>query len=153
MQRFLRLHRPWLVKSIESDSKEFEQSYDTCLSFSTTIVRNHRYVIEHYSHTGESMYPPIVAIRGSHLAISRDFVPIYSHHLSAVIILFIIGLLKPGLRADMMGEIRGSLEVFRAVAQPDHDMYARVGPKGYGVIRSMIQVRRHTNDWRCARSM
>ena len=74
---------------------------------------------------------------------SRDFVPIYSHHLSAVIILFIIGLLKPSLRSDMMGEIRGSLEVFRAVAQPDHDMYARVGPKGYGVIRSMIQVCPH----------
>ena len=67
--------------------------------------------------------------------------PIYSHHLSAVIILFIIGLLNPSLRADMMAEIRGSLEVFRAVAQPDHNMYARVGPKGYGVIRSMIQVR------------
>ena len=53
MQRFLRLHRPWLIKSIESESKEFEQSYDTCLSFSTTIIRNHRHVVEHYSHTGK----------------------------------------------------------------------------------------------------
>jgi hypothetical protein len=53
MQRFLRLHRPFLIRSIESEEREYQMSYDTCLEFSKAIIRNHKYVIDRYSMTGE----------------------------------------------------------------------------------------------------
>lgn len=52
MQRFLRLHRPFLIKSIESEDREYRLSYETCVDFSKAIIRNHKYVLERYAMTG-----------------------------------------------------------------------------------------------------
>jgi hypothetical protein len=57
-----------------------------------------------------------------------------------VIVLFIVGLLKPALRLEMLEEIRGSVAIYAEVAREDHPMYSRVGPKGKHVVQAMVQV-------------
>ncbi|WWC72832.1 uncharacterized protein I206_106796 [Kwoniella pini CBS 10737] len=100
-QRCLRLHRQYFLRSYSDRTYDFSQS--AALSAARSIVQGHKNVVQKY----DTFNPRFLAL------------VFFSHHVSATVLLFIHGCLKPSARSDIQSELQSSLTLFINAIPPN----------------------------------
>jgi hypothetical protein len=70
----------------------------------------------------------------------RDALHLFVHHLSAIIVMFVLVPHDPSSRDEMREEILTSSKIFQHAGPGGHQLFSPVGAKGYRAITAMLKV-------------
>ncbi|KAK8845613.1 hypothetical protein IAR55_006329 [Kwoniella newhampshirensis] len=122
LHRFLRLHRPFLLRSYR-DARYLE-SQITVVSAARQIIQSHRHQI---------------CAKVSRLLVRNAAYP-YIHHLSSLLVLFLHALLDEQSRSDVRKNMVKSQEAFEKVGYEGKKFHRVLAGKGYRLVTEMIKV-------------
>ncbi|WWD22560.1 hypothetical protein CI109_107053 [Kwoniella shandongensis] len=127
LQRFLRLHRPFLLRSYRDPN--YAQSQTIMLSAARQIVRSHR----------QQLNAGMSRSKLSRIIVRNASYP-YIHHMSSLLALFLHALLDPDSRSEVREDLMTSKEVFGQVLQVGEKFHITLAAKGYCLAAEMIKV-------------
>lgn len=136
-QRFLNLHRPFLIRSYREPRYIYSQR--SCVESSFRITSLHR---ETFSRPGLKGAPEMAACWGTLVADTATAIAwyLYRHHLSAITVLFIHALHTPYEVPRVKSELRMSLELFEKSKVCKLPSIIRAAGRGDSIILAMLQV-------------
>ncbi|WWC63734.1 uncharacterized protein I303_106339 [Kwoniella dejecticola CBS 10117] len=124
-QRCLRLHRRYFLQSYSDSAYDFSQS--AALSAARSIIKGHKDVVRKY----DTFSPRFLTL------------VFFSHHISATVLLFIHGCLRPSDRHGVQGELQSSLSLFVDAKPPnsvkDRQAWTLSVGRGKLFVEAMLQ--------------